>query len=304
MYHRRKQQNLEERLSQMEQMRVLDMHAHLSCLEEDKKKQLSDKEKLVLGRRELELRRNHGVAAFFSCGTPEEWAAFEHLLTEDAGGKAYGGGVLRSFGIHPWYSAQYEPVQYYSLFAQCDAVGEIGMDSVWCNIPLQVQQERFVKQLKLAAKLKKPVILHTKGQEAQIAELVGDFPGKICVHWYSGDEKSFEKFLELGCYFTLGPDVSLRCGQAKLPGEDTVIEGHTRKLYQRMIHEIPSDRLFLETDGISAVAWAQNIPTESCAPDTIAEVLEENLQFAAQKKGMHAEELRQQMWKNLRTFLK
>lgn len=324
MYHRRKQQSLEERLSQMEQMRVFDMHAHLSCLEEDNKKRLSEKEQLVLGRRELDLRRACGVATFFSCGTPEEWGVLERFFADHTGEKAYGSEILRSFGIHPWYSDQYDPMQYRSLFEQCDAVGEIGMDSVWCDAPLQVQQERFVKQLELAAELKKPVILHTKGQEAQIAELVRDFPGKICVHWYSGDEKNFEKFLEMGCYFTLGPDAALCWNRMKQPEKGTENE-ISANLYQRMLQEIPSDRLFLETDGIWAVAWARGISVQESQTEergtaekrgdvlekcfcplplnSISAVLEENLQLAALQKGLQAEELRCQMWQNLRAFL-
>ena len=86
------------------------------------------------------------------------------------------------------------------------------MDSVWCDIPLDIQQKRLEEQLQIAADLKKPVLLHTKGQEKRIAELLRGFPYHICVHWYSGTEQDLEPYLDMGCYFTLGPDFSAACG--------------------------------------------------------------------------------------------
>ena len=42
-------------------------------------------------------------------------------------------------------------------YSECDYIGEIGMDSVWCDIPLDIQQKRLEEQLQIAADLKKPV---------------------------------------------------------------------------------------------------------------------------------------------------
>ena len=51
-------------------------------------------------------------------------------------------------------------------------VGEIGMDSVWCQVPLPIQERVFREQLAMACSLKKPVVLHTKGQEKAIASIL------------------------------------------------------------------------------------------------------------------------------------
>ena len=51
------------------------------------------------------------------------------------------------------------------------------------------------EQWQIAADLKKPVLLHTKGQEKRIAELLRGFPYHICVHWYSGTEQDLEPYL-------------------------------------------------------------------------------------------------------------
>ena len=143
-------------------------------------------------------------------------------------------------------------------YSECDYVGEIGMDSVWCDIPLDIQQKRLEEQLQIAADLKKPVLLHTKGQEKRIAELLRGFPYHMCVHWYSGTEQDLEPIwiwaaiLHWGRFF----------GGMWLCGGSTAAswifkerKEQKRSLYQRMLQEIPVERLFVETDGISAVAW-------------------------------------------------
>ena len=89
-------------------------------------------------------------------------------------------------------------------FSECPVIGEIGMDSVWCNVPLAVQEKVFTEQLAVAAQLDKPVILHTKGQEKRIASLIAGYPNTYLVHWYS-DPVFPKSFLELDCYFLSAP---------------------------------------------------------------------------------------------------
>ena len=83
----------------------------------------------------------------------------------------------------------------------------------------------------------KPVVLHTKGQEKHIARLIRAYPNTYLVHWYSGGE-GLSDFLDLDCYFTIGPDV----------------------FYQPAVQKAavlaPENRLLVETDGCSAVKWA------------------------------------------------
>ncbi|MDD6615565.1 MAG: TatD family hydrolase [Lachnospiraceae bacterium] len=266
-------------------MQVPDMHAHLACFAEEYSVGLSDTEKAAMAEEELALRRQGGIVTFFSSGTPEEWEQMKKYLGESRD-------MLLSFGIHPWYSDRYCPDDYRRYLQMSDAVGEIGMDSVWCDVPLSVQRRVFVRQLELAAGFRKPVILHTKGQEREIAELLRGYPGKVCVHWYSGDQDSLEDFIEMGCYFTLGPDLASSLESGKEPAAD---------LYRKMLQEIPADRLFVETDGISAVAWA--LETERLELKEIPRVLKGSLDAAAEAKQMSLSELRGRMYQNLKDFI-
>ena len=217
-----------------------DMHAHLTCLTNEKYNHTDFETLKMLAFEELNYRRSQKIAAFFSCGTPQEWEFLQKII-RDCKGEYTEKEIRLSFGIHPWYSSQYDPKEYTAYLQQCEVVGEIGMDSVWCDMPLACQKKIFETQLQMAADFGKPIILHTKGQEREIAEMIQDFPGKVCVHWYSGDIRLLEGYLQKDCYFTLGPDFAWRA-------ED--------ELYRYMMQNIPENRMFLETDGLDAVIWA------------------------------------------------
>lgn len=240
---------------------MIDMHAHLS--------QVADEE--------LKLRSDNGILTCFSSGTPKEWKLLCRYKDRDD--------ILISFGIHPWYADLYTVEECREYFEQCDFVGEIGMDSVWCDVPLRVQQLQLEKQLQVAESLKKPVILHTKGQEGKIADMIRGFSQKVCVHWFSGTESDFEKFLDLGCYFTLGPDTADK----------------NNSLIKKMVKEIPVDRLFLETDGVSAISWALEKECEDIID--IPGVLSSNIEYAAKMKNCTVDFLLKQMQDNLNAFL-
>ena len=135
-------------------------------------------------------------------------------------------GLLLSFGIHPWYADQHLTEEMPEAYSECDYVGESewtlsGVISRWIS-----SKNRLEEQLQIAADLKKPVLLHTKGQEKRIAELLRGFPYHMCVHWYSGTEQDLEPYLDLGCYFTLGPDFSAACGFA---ADQRLLRGFSKK---------------------------------------------------------------------------
>ena len=291
---------LQSRLDKLGQMRVLDMHAHLAFLTGSEIEKLEQKKNMAAyeaGKKELDFRYQNGIATCLSSGTPAEWAYTRKFQNREE--------LLLSFGIHPWYADQPLTEEMQEAYSECDYIGEIGMDSVWCDIPLDIQQKRLEEQLQIAADLKKPVLLHTKGQEKRIAELLRGFPYHICAHWYSGTEQDLEPYLDLGCYFTLGPDFSAACGSAAdrrlLRGFSKEEKEQKRSLYQRMLQEIPVERLFVETDGISAVAWTMG---EAEAEWTMLPfALQANMQSLAEATGKNEAELQRQLCQNLRRFL-
>lgn len=309
--------DIENKLQKRGTMRMLDMHAHLYCLSEEFEMQsrairegeralkLCGKEgeglspgpaqggtaRLAAAERELALRKEHGIRTCFSGGNPVEWEFLSRLRGREE--------LLFCFGVHPWYADRYDPERYGDLLKSCDILGEIGMDSVWCQVDLGRQRRVLERQLQMAADFHKPVVLHTKGQEAEIAGAIRGFPNPVCVHWYSGDEESLEAFLALDCYFTLGPDFASLCQSDPEALSDE--EKEKQLLYRRMLSEIPRERLFLETDGITAVAWARN--TAHLELSEIPAVLAENRAYLAAQKGKTEEEIQSVIEENLERFL-
>lgn len=252
------------------QMRMIDFHAHLSF------------------EGEAEWRQKQGILTCFSAGTPKQWEKLEPVRKEKY--------ALASFGIHPWYADQFRSRSYRTYLQECDMIGEIGMDSVWCRVPLADQQRELEWQLQAAEDLGKPAVLHTKGQERRIGEMIRGFKGKLCVHWYSGSLEDLEGFLEQDCYFTLGPDTAALVG-GKL-GADREEEGKVRR---RLLEQVPASRLFVETDGIGAVAWA--FGEEKAEADRVPLALRENMECAAAWKKMSVWQMADRMEKNLKEFL-
>jgi TatD DNase family protein len=189
-------------------------------------------------------------------------------------------GLFCAFGVHPWSADRrsFEELAPFLPFA--DAVGEIGMDSVWCGVDLGLQRRVFMKQLEWAEANGRPAVLHTKGCEEEIARRIRYFSGPFLVHWYSC-EILFEAFLDKDCYFTIGPDLGLNPAVAA------------------MVRRVPADRLMVESDGLSAIAWATG---RNAAPADIPGILWGSLYRAAELKGMTPDALRKQTTENARRF--
>ena len=68
-----------------------------------------------------------------------------------------------------------------------------------------------------------------------------------------------------------------------------------------MLQEIPVERLFVETDGISAVAWTMG--EVEAEWDMLAFALQANMQSLAEATGKNEAELQRQLCRNLGRFL-
>jgi len=190
--------------------------------------------------------------------------------------------IIPTYGLHPWYADKAGLKDMEPYLTACPIIGEIGLDSVWCDVNLNVQRKIFIAQLDLAEERGCPVILHTKGQEKEIARIIADYTVPIIVHWYSS-ENFLDKYLERDCYFTVGPDV------------------HINPAVQQIAREVPIERLFVESDGISAVEWATG---KTITPQELPSILSASMNFIARAKNVDPETVRAQMEKNLERLLK
>ena len=278
---------------------------------------LSDAHAHITSKEDLKDRRHYSIPTLFSAGTPKEAEEVFQLVKKGSptvrhpapksfpkenSAEPYGI-FLPTCGLHPWHAAAYSLEEMLPYLTAAPIVGEIGMDSVWCDIPLALQEEVFRAQLRLACEQNKPVILHTKGQERQIASILKEYPNHYLVHWYSSEEAP-DDYLALDCYFSIGPDV------------------WWNPAVQQTAVRIPQNRLLIETDGLEAVRWAillqqkkkellsQNsfFPYDSSVfseqPDTAASSLFLTLRAVATLRKLSPEETSRFVLENLRQFLR
>lgn len=223
------------------------------------------------------------IPTLLSISKPDEAEHILHLTGE----KQIADIIIPTYGIHPWYADRYTLNEMRIYFDQCRIVGEIGMDNIWCDIPISIQQKRFEEQLQLASSQKKPVILHTKGMEREIGMVLPSYSNTYLVHWYSASH-SLERYLDLDCYFSIGPDV------------------WWNEAVKHVATYAPLNRLLIETDGMGAVCWAyEEAPAGTdcrLVPRSIGEALEQILEETARIRGIEREELAVQVRNNFWNF--
>lgn len=173
----------------------------------------------------LDLQKENQIPALYSVDCPEQFKVIEQL------------GLDYSIGIHPWSASDPLLQEMMPFLEQAKIIGEIGMDSVWCDNDLNIQKEVFTHQIAYAASKHKPVVLHTKGQEKEILEILREYPNTYFVHWYSCLDY-IDDYNEVASYFSVGPSV----------GKDEAVT--------QLVERIPIEKLLIESDGIDAIEWA------------------------------------------------
>lgn len=150
--------------------------------------------------------------------------------------------IKPSFGIHPWKAAEYKGnlEALIPYIDESEIIGEIGLDFLWVEDKSTFDKQREIYNfiLKESIKRNKVVSLHTKDAEEEIYKSLKMYNyNKAIIHWYSGDIETLDKFIKLGCYFTISVDIGY--------------SDRTKEVLER----VPIDKLLLETDGPTALEW-------------------------------------------------
>ena len=113
------------------------------------------------------------------------------------------------------------------------AIGEIGLDYHYEDIPRDVQQAAFRAQMALAAELDLPVIVHEREAHEDGMKIVEEFPAvKGVFHCYSGSLEMAKWLIKRGWYI----------------GFTGVLTFKNARKALEVAANIPLDRLVLETD--------------------------------------------------------
>ena len=144
-----------------------------------------------------------------------------------------------SIGIHPWYISESRLAEDLKIIEEklqtsnCLAIGECGLDKK-IEVSLELQRSVFEKQLALAEKYKKPVVIHCVAafQEITAIKKKMQISVPMIIHGFSKNSQIAEQLIKEGFYISFGKYL------LKNPGLKTVFQN------------IPNDRFFLETDTI------------------------------------------------------
>jgi TatD DNase family protein len=115
------------------------------------------------------------------------------------------------------------------------AIGEMGLDYHWDKSPHDIQKDVFRKQIRLAKKVKLPIVIHNREATADIVEILreeGAAEVGGIMHCFSGSVEIAKECLDMNFYISLGGPVTFK--NAKKPKEVAL--------------EIPLDKLLIETD--------------------------------------------------------
>ena len=177
-----------------------------------------------------------------------------------------------SIGIHPWYIVE-SKVEEELLFIEsnldnknCLAVGECGLDKR-IEISFDLQEKVFRKQLALAEKFKKPVIIHCVASFQEVIKIKNELSIAVpmIIHGFSKKQELAKQLLDNGFYLSFGKYL------LRNPELGAVFQS------------VPNDRFFLETD-------------------TVEEQIQEVYKLASKYKKLEIKELKNTVETNFRSL--
>ena len=149
--------------------------------------------------------------------------------------------IIPTFGIHPSRATEYAP-RLEGLLPLLEAgslIGEIGLDQRWWRqVPKRDQEAVFSWFLAHCAARDKYCVIHTKGAERRVLEMLDYYKvTKAVIHWYHGPNSVYRRLLDRGYYQTFG---------CELRYSWTV---------RRQLRQTPPELILAETDNPTAEKW-------------------------------------------------
>lgn len=116
------------------------------------------------------------------------------------------------------------------------AVGEMGLDYHYMSSPMEAQKEAFRRQIALARRVGKPIVVHTRAAPADTIAILAEEGARDVggvIHCFSEDKAFAEKALDLGFDLSFSGIVTFKNAAS--------------------VHEVaawaPADRVLIETDS-------------------------------------------------------
>ncbi len=153
---------------------------------------------------------------------------------------------------------------------KCLAIGEIGLDYYWDDTHKAEQKELFKKQIELAIRLNKPVIVHDREAHGDSLEIVRDYSELRGVfHCFSGSVEMASELLKRGWYLGFDGPITYK---------------NARKAIE-VLEFCPLDKIVIETDS----PYLTPVPNRGKRNDS--RQLEFVVNKIAEIKGINADEI-------------
>lgn len=203
------------------QSELIDTHAHLAF-----EPLVNDLEAV------LDRSRQAGVTRWITVGTntPENAKSIDLTLKHE--------GVYAAVGIHPHFAEDADDSELVTLEKMIKsnkvvAVGETGLDFHYNFSKQSAQKDVFKKQLAIAEKLQKPVIVHSRQAFDDTMKILDDFSlGKVVFHCFTGTGEQAKAALEKGFHISFTGVLTFKNAYEVRQAAEIV----------------PLDRIMLETD--------------------------------------------------------
>lgn len=175
--------------------------------------------------------RAAGVGVFVVPGvSPEGWVGIDAIAEPSQG-------ISPAFGLHPMHAVLWnrDTERLLERYARKGvAVGEIGLDYLLASVPRSLQQGAFRGQLRLAARLGLPVLIHCRRAFEDLLTILDEegVRGGV-MHAFSGSLETARACIRRGFAISLCGTVTYR--NARRPKE--------------VARELPLESLLLETDA-------------------------------------------------------
>lgn len=116
--------------------------------------------------------------------------------------------VYAAVGYHPTEieDVDINYLEKHILLDKVVAIGEIGLDYYYTKDNKDEQIDKFVKQLDLAVKYEKPVIIHNRCATDDMYHILKNYKGKLkgIIHCFSGSVETARMFIDLGFLLGIG----------------------------------------------------------------------------------------------------
>ena len=248
-------------------MQIFDTHAHIGLLYNDPLAQL----------RAIQEAKRASVTRILSiCNSLHDfYSVYETLKTEQS--------VYYAIGVSPsevtapgkdWALQVEKGVQLPGVIA----VGETGLDYYKKYGDQRSQIELFITQLEIAAKVKKPVVIHNRNAGKDVLNILSERMPEAggILHCYSEDAEFAQLALKLPLYFSFAGNLTYR---------------NARNLHET-VRMLPLDRILVESES-PFIPPAPYRKERNMPANTVATV-----EFMAKLLKMDTETLAAQLWKN------